>query len=277
VIVCLRRIGIASLGTGLIPTLLLAGGMFWLVAAPLAFGQESAGDLPGQPDQTAQPDPQQQPGSPNPQGPANPPASSPNPAPSNVSQPFAVNPITGIATVSAVNYQPLTGKQRFALYWRQNFWSVGAYFGPFFTALVLDQATGSPKQWGGGFKGYGRRVASRIGSGVLQGSIQAGLAAALHQDVRYIASGQKGFKQRVRHAVIYSFLTYNSHGHPTLNIANLTGYYASTAISTTWLPGSRSVAGYTFSNGSEQVALSIPINILQEFWPEVRHKVFRRP
>jgi hypothetical protein len=189
---------------------------------------------------------------------------------------LSVNPLTGLATTSGA-YTPLTGEERWKLYWKQNSLSVGAYFGPFLAALVLDQATGSPAQWGGGFAGYGRRVGSRTASAIIQGSIQAPTAALLHEDVRYIASTRRGVKKRFLHAITYSFLTYNNQGHPTLNIANLAAYYASTAISTAWLPGRYNVASYTLTNGSEQIALTLPINLLQEFWPEIRRKVLGKP
>jgi hypothetical protein len=187
-----------------------------------------------------------------------------------------VNPVTGLAVASQSRYISLTGRERLKLYFEMNYLSVGAYFGPFFTALVLDQATGSPEQWGGGFPGYGRRVASRVGNAILQGSIQAPLAALLHEDVRYITSSDRGFKRRARHAIFYSLLTYNKEGHSTPNIANLSAYYASTAVSTAWLPGHYNVARYALVNGTEQVALSIPVNLLQEFWPEIARRAFRK-
>jgi hypothetical protein len=188
-----------------------------------------------------------------------------------------VNPLTGLVTTTASGYEPLTDKQRWKLYWKMNYFSIGAYFGPFFNALLLDQATGSPSQWGGGFAGYGRRVASRTASAILQGTFQAPAAAVLHEDVRYISSTEHSFKRRAVHAIKYSFLTYNSQGRPTLNIANLSAYYAATAVSTAWLPGQRNVAGYTFSNATEQVALTVPVNLLQEFWPEVLRFALHRP
>ena len=199
------------------------------------------------------------------------------PSAGNQNQPSPVNPLTGLVSASASDYHPLTGKERWQLYWKQNFASVGAYFGPFFTALVLDQAAGSPKEWGGGFEGYGRRFASRTAMAMVQGTLQYSVAAALHEDVRYISSAaQAGFKKRALHAIAYSFVTYDSEGHTTLNVANLSSYYAASAISTTWVPGRNNVALYTFTNGTEQIGLSIPINLLQEFWPEIRHKVLRR-
>jgi hypothetical protein len=112
---------------------------------------------------------------------------------------------------------------------------------------------------------------------VVQGTLQAAAAAALHEDVRYISSGQTGLKKRALHAIVFSFVTYDNRGRTELNIANLSSYYASAAISTTWIPGRNNVALHTLTNGTEQMGLSVPINLLQEFWPEIRQKVLRRP
>jgi hypothetical protein len=185
------------------------------------------------------------------------------------------NSVTGLATASALNYHPVTGKERWQLYWRQNYASVGAYFGPVFTALVLDQATGSSSQWGRGIRGYGLRVASGTAMGMVKGTLQASIAAGLHEDVRYISNARTGFKRRALHAFAYSFVTYNDEGRTTLNFANLTSFHATTALSTTWLPGRFKVAPYTPTNGTAQIGLSVPVNLLQEFWPDIRRKILR--
>jgi hypothetical protein len=187
-----------------------------------------------------------------------------------------VNPVTGLAVAAEPSYRPLTGKERWKLYFKMTYASAGPYLSPVMTALLLDEANGTPRQWGGGFPGFGRRLASRAGNAVLEGTFQAPLAALLHEDVRYIPTTQRSFQRRAFHAVLYSFLTYNDKGHPTLNIANLIAYYASTAVTTAWLPGTQNAARYTFINASEQIALSFPLNVVQEFWPEIRRHVFRR-
>lgn len=153
------------------------------------------------------------------------------------SQPASVNPLTGLVSVSSANYRPLSLNERWVLYWKQNYFSAGAYAGPVLTALLLDQASGAPAQWGGGVEGYGRRLASRLGEAILQGTVQAPVAAILHEDVRYISSSQHGFGRRALHAVIFSFLTYDSHGHPTPNIANFAGYYVSAPLVPRGFPG----------------------------------------
>lgn len=193
-------------------------------------------------------------------------------------QRLSINPVTGQVSASASAFTPLTANERWKLYFTQSYWSVGAYVGPFFAALALDQSRNDPREWGGGFRGYGRRVASRVAGGdIIQNSFQHPVAALLKEDVRYIASSQHGFKRRAGHAVLYSFLTYNNEGHPTLNVSNIGGYYFASAASTLWLPGRRNVAAYTLSDGSEALALSTLVNLLQEFWPEIHHDVFRRP
>ncbi len=157
---------------------------------------------------------------------------------------------------------------------------MGAYFKPVFFALALDQTQNMPSRWGGGFSGFGLRVASRTASNIVQGTVRAPVAAALHEDVRYVYSTRHAIGRRILYAVKYSVLTYNDQARPTLNVAKFVGYYASTAISTTWRPGKHSLLGYTFSNGSEQVGLSAPINVLQEFWPDLSREVThlrRRP
>lgn len=188
-----------------------------------------------------------------------------------------INPVTGIASVSSTDYKPLTSHERWKLYFKQNYWSMGAYFGPCVTALVVDQATGEPPEWGGGIGGYGRRLGSRLGTAIVQGTFQAPVAALLGEDTRYISSGQEGFKKRAKHVVLFSFITYNNQGHKTLNIANIGGFYASSAASTIWLPQKESVGLYTLSDGSKQAGLTILINMIQEFWPDIRQMLKRKP
>jgi hypothetical protein len=190
------------------------------------------------------------------------------PAPETQKPPLIVNPVTGLANVSASGYRPLTGRERWRLYWKQNYLSVGAYFGPAFVALALDQTTNSPPEWHGGIGGYGRRFASRTATATLQGTFQAPLAALLHEDVRYITSDRATTGRRILHALVFGVLTYNGQGHRTVNIGQIGGSYAAAAVSTAWLPERHSLPAYTLINGSEQIGIEMAINLLQEFWPE---------
>lgn len=197
----------------------------------------------------------------------------PTSAPQEEKPRLAVNPVTGLVTASSKHYRPLTGPERWKLYFKQNYWSAGAYIGPVASALIYDQARGQPPEWGGGFAGYGRRLASRLGTGAIQGTIQAPVAALMNYDVRYIESGDQGFKKRLGHAIAYSFLTYNKNGRPRVNFPNLGAYYAASAISTSWQPGNQNVASYALKDGTATMALSVVVNVIQEFWPDVMHRL----
>jgi len=158
---------------------------------------------------------------------------------------LSMNPVTEQTTALASNYRPLTLDERWKLYFRQSVWSVGAYVGPLFAALVLDQAQGDPQQWGGGFKGYGRRLTSPVAAGdIVQNSVQFAAAGLLKEDVRYIASKEHGFRRRAGHAFLYSFLTYNNQGHPTLNLSNIGGYYFAASFPQ---PGCREPTSWRFT------------------------------
>jgi hypothetical protein len=186
---------------------------------------------------------------------------------------LAVNPVTGLAVLSHEGYVPLTAQERWKLYWKQNYFSVGAYFGPAVTSLLLDQTRNNPYQWGGGFEGYGRRLASRTANAMVQGTVQALAAPVLHEDVRFVPSGHGGTGYRVWHAIAYSFLTYNNSGRTTPNIANLGAYFVATAVTATWVPHQDSLAHYTVTNTGYQIALIMPVNVLQEFWPDIMRKL----
>src|SRR4051812_11712266 len=49
----------------------------------------------------------------------------------------------------------------------------------------IKHAGNSPKEWGGGVAGLGKRAASGMGTHVVKNTIQFGVAAARHEDLHY--------------------------------------------------------------------------------------------
>ena len=186
-----------------------------------------------------------------------------------------VNPITGVGSVSAANYKRLTGRERWHLYIKQNFTTVGAYLGVFMGS-ILDQAQDQPPEWQQGMSGYGQRFLSRFGTGVVQGSIQSSACALIGHDTRYIRSKSEEPWHRVGHAFVYSLVTYNNEGKPRPAIATLGSYYASSMIATSWLPNRYTALGDGVRDGNRQVLLAGFANLVQEFWPEIKKIVSRK-
>ena len=186
-----------------------------------------------------------------------------------------INPITGVGAVSSANYQALTGDDRWRLYFKQNFTTVGAYLG-MFMGSVLDQVGNQPPEWGQGISGYGQRLVSRFGSGVIQGTIQASACAVVGQDPRYIRSASEHAWPRIGHALLYSVLTYNNEGKTRFAAATLGSYYSSSMIATSWLPSRYTPLGDGIRDGNRQVILAGVSNLIQEFWPEIRKIIGRK-
>ena len=179
-----------------------------------------------------------------------------------------INPVLGIGSVSEDNYRPLTGKQRWELFVREDFISPGAYLramGP----AIGDHLAHHPGEWNLGVKGYGRRVASRYGTFLVQGAIRASTAALLKQDPRYIRSAQKSKLSRIGHAVLFNFVTLNNDGKKTLAIARIGSAYAGGVISMAWHPDR-----YSWKDGvrigHQQLVFGNLSNLVQEFWPEIQ-------
>ncbi len=186
-----------------------------------------------------------------------------------------VNVFTGLGMVSAEHYKPLDRRGRWEYFLNQNFTSAGAYFGPVLSS-VIDQAGGQPPEWGGGMSGYGRRLASRLGTGVIMGTVQSAGCAVLGQDPRYIRSADKSAPRRIVHAVAYSVVTYDNEGKRRPALATLGSYYAAAMLTDYWYPGRFSALGDGVRDGNRQVIMSALVNQFQEFWPEIRHYVLRR-
>ena len=58
-----------------------------------------------------------------------------------------------------------------------------------------------PKEWREGAEGYGLRFASSYGEHVVRETLMFGASSALHEDNRYVRSGESDLRPRIRYAV----------------------------------------------------------------------------
>jgi len=166
----------------------------------------------------------------------------------------------------------LTGKQREEIYLKQTLTTPEAYGKRMFGALI-DQATGTPRQWQGGIGGFGERWASREGQFITANSLAALGNAKLGYEVRYDRCKCEGLLRRTRHAFIRNLLTYDrseEHLHPQWALYG--GAFGGGALSTVWKPGSQNA----LSNGAfgmlGQVGYGTLLNFVTEFAQEINRK-----
>jgi hypothetical protein len=175
------------------------------------------------------------------------------------------------AVSAGTQLPPLSVKGKFTLFLRQNFdygsvvWSgLGAGF---------SQATDSPKEFGQGAAGYGRRFwhtyADSIGGNFFTNFMVPSLA---HQDPRYYALGHGGVLRRTGYALSRLFVIKSDAGDWTFNISEPLGNGMGAALSNAYYPSSLRGWTRTYQRWGLQFAVDGGGNLLKEFWPNVTSK-----
>ena len=132
------------------------------------------------------------------------------------------------------------------------------------------QIVNTPSEWNRTAEGFGRRLGSSYGSGVIQHTVHDGMAAAAGTDTRYFPCACSGLFRRSGHALKMTFLTYNRSGHLTLDLPQLSGAYGGSMISTMWYPDNYSPLVQGVQSGHIEVGFIGAKHIAQEFAPELK-------
>jgi len=181
--------------------------------------------------------------------------------------------LTGVYVEKGRPLVPMDGQQRLEIYLQQTLTTPGAYLKRMFAAGI-DQARGSPSQWGGGWGGYGERFASREGQFIAANSLAALGNAKLKYEPRYDQCQCSGFWPRTRHAILRNFLTYNESERELRPQWGLYGgSFGGGFISTAWKPHPRNA----FAEGGRamlgQAGYGVLLNIFIEFSTDINRKI----
>jgi hypothetical protein len=174
------------------------------------------------------------------------------------------------------NVPPLTVKQKFALFARETsdpFTIVSAAAG-----AALSQADNDDPKYGQGSGPYAQRFGAAVADITTQNFFSdAVLASLLHEDPRYFRRGREfPFWNRLGYSMSRVVVTRTDSGQRSFNYAGVGGMAMGIALSNAYYPN-RSVSGHEVAArfGTSLVAAALS-NILPEFWPDIREKVFRR-
>jgi hypothetical protein len=134
----------------------------------------------------------------------------------------------------------------------------------------------TPREWGQGAAPYGKRVASAAGATAIRNVFAFGLDSTLHEDPRCPRSGHGNLFRRIGHAARETVITRTDRGHTRFATWRFGSALGAAYLSNAWYPDRLN----TFSSGLEQGAASIGLDLLgnigNEFWPDVKRKLFRR-
>lgn len=138
-------------------------------------------------------------------------------------------------------------------------------------STAIGQARISPKEWGQGASGAAKRFGSAVARGVVNHTIQFGVAAVRHEDLRYHPSNLQGKWPRLKYAVKSTFVVPRTNGPGrTVAAGRISGSLGSGLISRAWQPASTAGIGAGFASGGIALGAEVGANVAREFWPKRR-------
>ncbi|HLK18060.1 MAG TPA: hypothetical protein VKT81_03855 [Bryobacteraceae bacterium] len=167
-------------------------------------------------------------------------------------------------------------KQKFELFLRETVDPFTVMSGA--AGAALSQADNDDPKYGQGSGPYAERFGAAVADITTQNFFaDAVLSSLLHEDPRYFRRGaQYPFWYRVRYALSRVVVTKTDSGKKTFNYANIGGIALGIGLSNAYYPD-RSVNGREVATrfGTSLVASALS-NILPEFWPDMKQKLFHR-
>jgi hypothetical protein len=175
----------------------------------------------------------------------------------------------------AGQFHSLTTRQKFDYrFWNTLSWRglVGSAFGAGF-----DQIINSPKEWGQGIDGYGKRYASIFGGALTRQTLNFALETALHEDPRYFPLGGPSKKARIWQALSSTLVTRTDSGASSFAYGRVASAFATGQIVRSWQPASSSSFAYGVETGATSLGVDAAVNLIYEFIPSSRPKLVREP
>ncbi|HVO97389.1 MAG TPA: hypothetical protein VMT15_04950 [Bryobacteraceae bacterium] len=173
-------------------------------------------------------------------------------------------------------YTPISAKQKLIIASKDSFdyplWGVAAAF------AGMSQLQNDDPSFGQGVKGYAHRLITNYADQAVGNMMSEGfMPALLHEDPRYrrLGAGRGSNWHRAWYAVTRVMVTRTDSGGTTFNFSEWGGNAIGVAVSNVWHPDSRNWSDNTKKLG-EQVGTDAISQVLKEFWPDIKHKLFHK-
>jgi len=187
---------------------------------------------------------------------------------------FGVLPNYRTANATAV-YMPITVKQKFTIAAKDSFDYPLVGLAAFIAGY--GQLDNSHPAFGQGWAGYGRRIGTSYADQAIGNMMTEGIfPSLLHEDPRYFRRGYGSKWSRTFYAATRVFVTHTDSGGTRFNFSEVAGNAAGTAISNLYYPDEHNIADNVAKTG-EQIGIDAVSQVLKEFWPDIKHKLFHGP
>jgi hypothetical protein len=164
-------------------------------------------------------------------------------------------------------FKPMTQSERFQHYVKGTF-SVESILRSAVGAGI-SQGNDTPHEWGQGAEGYARRFGNSFGQQIMRQTLMYGAADFLHEDNRYLPSGESGAGARLKYAVASTFLARKDDGTRRFSYSRLGSTLAVAFISREWQPPSENKPRNAAASFGTTLGTEVGFNIAREFLPKV--------
>lgn len=183
--------------------------------------------------------------------------------------------IDGKPYPSLDNWRPLTTRQKFDVFLSHT------YAPRTFAAAGIDSLKNTVMdnnpEYERGFRGLGQRYGVNLGVSETQVFFEQFLVPSiLKQDPRYFRNPELPFTSRAIYSLSRVVITRADCGKETFNASRIIGGAASQALADLYVPGQTQGMRPILSRVTFDLMRDAGLNLLHEFWPDLRHKFLHR-
>jgi hypothetical protein len=185
--------------------------------------------------------------------------------------------IDGKRYPSLNEWQPLTTRQKFDVFLHST------YSPRTFANVAIDEAADRARghhlnqEYETGIRGVGQRYGVNLATAETDVFFQRFLfPTLLKQDPRYFRNPDLPFPQRALYAMSRVLITRTDSGAPAFNSSRILGLAASRAVADLYVPGERQGMHPIAGCVSFTLLRDAGMNLVHEFWPDLRRKFLHR-
>jgi hypothetical protein len=178
-----------------------------------------------------------------------------------------------LSVENAANVPPMTTGEKFKVITRSSFDPVQfLWYG---AISAVGQAQNSESAYGQGWGAYGKRYATAMADGVIEGYMTSAVfPSVFKQDPRYFVLGRGTFWHRTSYALTRLIITRSDSGHAEFNVSEVFGAASAAAISTYgYHPSNDKTLSNAGSVWGTQIGYDALAIVVKEFWPDIRRKI----
>ncbi len=142
---------------------------------------------------------------------------------------------------------------------------------------AIEQAKNQYPEFHEGAAAYGRYYWHTFAdSGVENYLVGAIFPAITHEDPRYYTLGRGQVLERARYAISRLWITRSDAKASTFNFSEILGSGVAAGISSRYYPREARGSGQTLERWGSQLINDGMANVIQEFWPDINQRLFKR-